>query len=272
MTFDQPFGTFAPTPFQQQVIGFTRKQVDNWLGRRLSFVARRLVLASLDQPIDISSFDIKFRLHPFDNLCEKRILFTPQFFDPVERKFITEMISKGKSVIDIGANIGIYSLWAAKAGATVVAAEPQPEVFARQAFNIAANGFGTIRAVQCAVADHYGTFDMTIDSRNLGHSGGATEGNVRITVPCKTLLGLLDENGIRQPDLIKIDVEGAEDVILSAFFATAPANRHPLAIILETVSACWKIDCVALCRDNDYELVSETRMNVILRKLPVNGA
>ena len=135
MEFDQPFGTFAPTPFQRQVIGFTRKQANTWLGRRLSFVARRLVLAKLDRPIDILSYGIRFRLHPSDNLCEKRILFTPQLFDPVERKLIAETISKGKSVVDIGANVGIYSLLAAKAGATVVAAEPQPEVFARQAFN-----------------------------------------------------------------------------------------------------------------------------------------
>lgn len=263
---DPPFGTFAPTPFQRAVVAFTRIQRPTWLGRRLSFMARRLVLAGLRRPIDMESCGLSLRLHPTDNLCEKRLLFTPQFFDRPEREFLARRLGEGATFVDIGANVGIYSLLAARAGARVVAVEPQPAVFARLAFNVRANGFESVAAEQAAVADRAGTFEITIDERNLGHSGGATAGGRAITVPCTTLLALLDAHGIERPDLLKIDVEGAEDVILLAFFENAPAARHPAAIILENAPERWALDCLALCRKHGYRVVGTARMNVMLEK------
>jgi hypothetical protein len=74
------------------------------------------------------------RLYPDGNVCEKRVLFTPQYFDPLEREMLAGRLREGFRFIDIGANIGAYSLFvAAKAGpsARILAVEPQPEVFAR---------------------------------------------------------------------------------------------------------------------------------------------
>lgn len=260
-----PFGAWAPTAFQRAVIAFTRRRKETWLGKRLSFFARRLVLAGLKHPLDVETYGVPFRLHPTDNLCEKRILFTPQFFDTAERAYLAAHLGPDSHFIDIGANVGIYSLLAARAGARALAIEPQPSVFARLAFNIAASGLGDrVTAVQGAVADRDGEMEIVIDAKNLGHSGVDTEGGRRITVPCTTLLGLLDKHGIERPDLLKIDVEGAEDIILTAFLDAAPPERHPGAIILENAPARWSTDCIALCHANGYRLAETTHMNVIL--------
>ena len=259
-----PFGACAPNWFQHAIIGFTRRRKETWLGRRLVFFSRRLVLTGLRRPLDVLSYDIRFRLNPNNNLCEKRILFTPQFFDVAERAHIAKTLEQGSSFVDIGANVGIYSMLAAHAGARVLAIEPQPVLCARLAFNKQANGFDAIETVQSAVGDNDGTMDIVIDEKNLGHSGAATEGEKRITVPCTTLIGLLDRHGIERPDLLKIDVEGAEDIILTAFFEHAPAARHPLSIILENAPERWATDCVALCEDQGYWVAETTHMNVIL--------
>ncbi len=260
-----PFGACAPNAFQRAVIGFTRRRKETWLGKRLCFIARRLVLTGLRRPLDVESYGLPFRLHPTDNLCEKRILFTPQFFDRAERAFLTEHLGPDSIFIDIGANVGIYTLLAAQAGARVLAIEPQPVVFARFAFNIAAGGLDDrVTAVEGAVADREGQLEIVIDERNLGHSGADTQGTRRITVPCRPLLALMDAHGIARADVMKIDVEGAEDVILNAFFRDAPPGRRPGAIILENAPARWAIDCVALCEDQGYRVVETAHMNVIL--------
>ncbi len=262
-----PFGACAPNAFQRAIIGFTRRRGETWLGKRLSFFARRLVLAGLGGPLDVETYGLPFRLHPVDNLCEKRILFTPQFFDTAERAFLAERLGPGKAFLDVGANVGIYSLLAAKAGARVLAIEPQPAVFARLSFNIAAAGMtDRIAAFEGAVSDREGTLEIAIDERNLGHSGADTEGTRRLTVACRPLLALMDENGIDRADVMKIDVEGAEDVILKSFFDTAPDDRLPGAIILENAPSRWAVDCVTLCRERGYEAARTTHMNVILTR------
>jgi hypothetical protein len=148
---DKPYGTFAPRRGLSRIIAWTRCASDSFLGRKVAYALRRLGLRSLDgRPVDIESLGAKMRLYPDGNVCEKRVLFTPQYFDPLERALLAERLRDGFRFIDIGANIGAYSLFvAANAGpsARILAVEPQPEVFARLSFNIAQNPFGTVKAV-----------------------------------------------------------------------------------------------------------------------------
>jgi hypothetical protein len=73
-TGSPPFGACAPNAFQRAVIGFTRGRKENWLGKRLSYFTRRLVLTGLNRPLDVETYGLPFRLHPTDNLCEKRTM------------------------------------------------------------------------------------------------------------------------------------------------------------------------------------------------------
>jgi FkbM family methyltransferase len=257
------------------VIRLTRSVPETWLGKRIAFAARRLALAGLKSPLDVDVFGRKLRVHPEDNVCEKRVLFTPQFFDPVERQVLAAAIRDGFTFVDLGANVGVYSLFVAGLagrGARVLAVEPQPEIYRRLTFNVAANDLGTIRTLQCAVADRDGTLDLFIDRGNRGQSSIAIATGERVTVPCRTLESVLNEAGFDRVDALKIDIEGAEDTVLVPFFATAPARLWPSLILLEMSSDRWKSDCVALCVDHGYRVTHRTRLNVILRKTSPKSA
>ncbi|ALA16224.1 MULTISPECIES: FkbM family methyltransferase [unclassified Chelatococcus] len=269
----EPFGRFAPRSLARTVIEMTRSLPDSWLGKRTAYGLRRLVINHLDgAPVDVETLGARMRLYPYDNVCEKKILFTPQFFDRQERALLAERIGDGFVFMDVGANVGAYSLFvAALAGprARILAVEPQPDVFERLVFNISLNPFGTIKAVACAVADRAGELTLFLDHENRGESsvkivGSGTAKSVR--VPATTLADLAREEGFERIDAIKLDVEGAEDLILEPFLQHAPPSLFPRLVILEDGSGRWQIDLPALLREKGYKLLAKTRMNFVFER------
>src|SRR6478736_2895064 len=172
MNDPRPFGAYAPTGFAKWVLGLTRAFSSGWAPRRVAFMLRRLAVQALKgQPVDVVSLGARMRLYPYNNVCEKRILFTPQFFDPEELALLESRIVPGFTFVDVGANVGGYSLFvAARAGGSgrILALEPQPEIFDRLTYNIRQNPFGTIKAVACAVADKTGELTLFLDPNNRG--------------------------------------------------------------------------------------------------------
>jgi len=234
---ERPFGAFAPKAYLARIIARTRAASDSFLGRKVAYALRRLGLRSLDgAPVDIESLGAKMRLYPSGNVCEKRVLFTPQYFDAVERELLVSRLRDGFTFIDIGANIGAYSLFvAARAGrgARILAVEPQPEIFARLAFNIAQNPFGTVKAVACALADKPGELTLFLDPAHKGESSvrllrSSTSTSVR--VPATTLLALIEVIPRFAPTLVKLDVEGAEEEALAGMTRTLERHQPDLAV------------------------------------------
>lgn len=273
---EQPFGAFAPKGAIARIIAWTRGAPDSFLGRKIAYALRRLGLRRLaGKPVDIEAMGARMRLYPDGNVCEKRVLFTPQYFDALERELLAGRLREGFRFIDIGANVGAYSLFvAAKAGpsARILAVEPQPEVFSRLAYNIAQNPFGTVKAVACALADKPGELTLFLDSSNRGESSvrilrsgtGATVTTVR--VPAVTLLALMESEGYDRLDAIKLDVEGAEDLILEPFLRDAPQHLWPSFIIIEDSRERWQTDLAGLLESNGYVLTAKTRLNLVFEK------
>ena len=188
-----PYGAHAPDAMVRRLMTHTRAAGDGWLARRIAFVLRRIAIKRLHgKPVDTETLGARFRLWPYNNVCEKRILFTPQFFDAREREILAERIGPGFVFIDIGANIGAYGLFvAARAGndARILCVEPQPDVYDRLVQNIRLNPFATVKAVDCAVADKPGELTLFLDPANSGEtsmkvvgSGGASTIRVAASV------------------------------------------------------------------------------------------
>jgi FkbM family methyltransferase len=147
-----------------------------------------------------------------------------------------DLIAPGSRVIDVGANIGVYSLpWAAvNADVTVHCFEPNPAVRSRLARNVALNRLtARIQLHTEALSDHagiatlYGSDDMS--SLNQGVYTGAGQ-----AVPTDVPLARLDDVlGIDGPpvSLMKIDVQGHELEVLRG--ADALISHHRPALILE---------------------------------------
>jgi FkbM family methyltransferase len=268
-----PYGTYAPTGFVRWAIERTRALPDVWPAWRLLFVLRRLAAGFLKgTPVDVERLGARLRLYPYNNICEKKVLFTPQFFDPEELAILETRIRDGFTFIDIGANIGLYALFvAARAGpgARILAVEPQPKVFDRLVYNIRLNPFGTVKAVACAIADKPGELTMFLDPKNSGESSvkivASSEART-VRVPATTLLDLIRGEGFGRVDAVKLDVEGAEDIILEPFFRDAPPELHPSFLIVEDGSRQWQSDLPGLLTGMGYRLVAKTRLNLLFER------
>ncbi len=143
--------------------------------------------------------------------------------------FIKTNLSKKKRgggvIIDVGANIGLYSLFFSKGmGARVISFEPVPQIFWKLQENIALNN-SPIVAEQVALGETNGMVDLWIPSDlklNSGHSTITKDKShlkddsrsISIKVPVTTIDSYCEKNNLGAISLIKLDVEGAEGTVL----------------------------------------------------------
>jgi FkbM family methyltransferase len=217
--------------------------------------------------VDIKTLGFNARLHPRDNLSEKRILYTPGRFDPTELDFLVGLLHPDFTFVDLGANCGAYTLHlAVKAlpDAKFYAIEAQPEMARRFAFNLAANKISAhVQLDELAISDKRGDVTFTINRHNRGESGLEGAGDI-ITVPALPLVDYLTERNITEVDAMKIDIEGLEHQVLQPFFETASPTIWPKCLIVEQLFATPAKDPVALACAHGYRIERDLGRNVIL--------
>ena len=268
------FGRHAPPAWMMRLLDTTRTCSASWVGKRLAFALRAVGIKALrGRPLDVSSLGARMRLYPAHNVAEKNLLFTPHYFDPTERRILAERLVGDFTFVDIGANAGGYALFVASlAGprARILAIEPQPDIFERLAFNIRQNSFPSIKAYACAVADRDGEITLFIDEANRGESSMRLMPTVaagrQVKVPAKALRTILAEEGFERIDAMKIDAEGAEELILEPFFRDTDPRLWPKLLILEMALARWSIDLPALIVAKGYRKILTTRTNAIYER------
>jgi FkbM family methyltransferase len=137
----------------------------------------------------------------------------PEFEDMA---FVLHFLRPADLLLDIGANVGVYSvLAAAVCGARAMAIEPVPSTFARLSANLRVNGIEIrVDAKNVGVASHAGTLTFTsMDdtvNRVVVTADSATEATVAVEVTTVDALA-----AAVKPALIKIDVEGFESEVLA---------------------------------------------------------
>jgi FkbM family methyltransferase len=130
----------------------------------------------------------------------------PKLFERKERELFCASIVPGSRVLDVGANIGIYTLLAAKRGATVFAIEADPLNAERLRNHVKLNGFtDRVTIFECAATNSEASITLYRDLDNSGHSNMFFGAN-GITVNGRTI----DSLGLPPIDLCKMDIEGAE--------------------------------------------------------------
>lgn len=135
------------------------------------------------------------------------------------------------TVVDVGANIGMFSIWQARRGARVIAYEPHPRAFANLLTNLEANGVGSrVTCVNAAVSRSRGDgWLSTAAGSTSAHLTGERSGD-GFVVPMMTLDESLATHDLASVDLLKIDVEGAELDVIAGARATLERTR---AVIIE---------------------------------------
>lgn len=242
----------------------------NWLGLRLALAIRHHHKRHCFGPIDVEALGVKLRLHPEDNFCENRLLFMPQFYDPLEFRFLARVLTSTSCFVDIGANVGIYSLVVATQLASqgrILAVEPDPVTFERLSTNLRLNNLDRVVTRKAAIGAAPGFLHLHRNPNNRGQnelrpeSGDGTE-----AVAVVTLAKLLIDADCRAPDVLKIDIEGMEESVLTAFFADAPADLRPRHFIIEERAGQPRAALRALFSAADYRKIEQTRTNSIWRR------
>ena len=159
-------------------------------------------------------------------------------YEPPVTRVVQHHLRTGGTAVDLGANWGYFSLLAAASvgtGGRVIALEPDPRQFEALRQNLAMNGFPQVTAMQAAAAAQEGRVSL------LGYDEHETNRGVsRIADPSapgrrfdvrSTSVDMLTGAWPRV-DLVKIDVEGAEDAVLDGMRAGLLARRYA-AILLE---------------------------------------
>jgi FkbM family methyltransferase len=169
-----------------------------------------------------------------DDPTHEALLLGSDFNDP-EFALLERHVRPGMTVVDIGANIGCYTLvLSSLVGETgvVVAFEPGPDNVAALRGNVERNGVKNVRIEARAVSDRSGTATLELSRASGEHRLAPSADGIRtVQVPVTTLDEALEPLGYRA-DIVKMDAQGAEFAVLRGMTRTLEANRN-LCLLVE---------------------------------------
>lgn len=142
--------------------------------------------------------------------------------EPDVQAFLAAQLSPGDVCCDIGANVGFFTLIAARlvgSAGKVYAFEPLPSNAEALRRNVDLNGLQNVEVIEAAVSDRSGTAELLLGQSSL--DGKLSTGDDPTGQSISVRLISLDQVGmVREPALIKIDAEGAEFSVLEGMRQT----------------------------------------------------
>lgn len=221
------------------------------------------VFSGIDREVVTVLDGSKITANP-SNTDGRRHLFASRYHDRAERAFVASILRPGDYAIDLGANIGLYSLLFARLvgpSGRVTAIEAEPANAARLRQNLALNSYVHVNVVEQGASDKHEMLTLHLSGTNLGmHSFVVDEGLGDVEVLCAPLSTMIDGRA----RLMKIDIELFEYPVLKRFFADAAPK--PEYILMEVWYAVPEgRDALETCLQNDYEQIASLGTNVVLK-------
>lgn len=162
-------------------------------------------------------------------------------YETLETEFVKSEVTKGDVVIDIGANIGYYSLILAKIvgdKGKVFAFEPAPDNFSLLKKNIEINDYKNVVLENLAISDKNGNIELYLSQESMGwHRIYPSKycGENHVKVKMVTLDDYFKEISLKDKiSFVKMDVEGAELGVLRGMTSILKNNKR-LTLLLEFV-------------------------------------
>ncbi len=188
------------------------------LRRNVLFPLRNALLGK--RPIALQAGGHSFVLAPEGAVPLE--IWSRRYFEKHELDLIVGALQPGMTFVDVGANVGLFSIPAAKRvqHGTVFAFEPSAWTVERLAKNVRLNDLSNLVIVRSAVGDYIGeaTLQVNVPGKDgLNTMGKPVHEDSEIAstekVPVTTLDDFLRQHSISHVDVMKVDVEGAELVV-----------------------------------------------------------
>ena len=226
---------------------------------------RKSVWRLLRSPIAVDWLDgLRLTLYPGNEIC--RSIFVTGRYEPNEFSGLSRVLKPGMTFVDVGANLGLYTLYAARRvsdNGRVIAIEPSSREMQALRKNMELNSLDNICPLHMAVSDHAGEVELLVASaRHAGHNTlGAFGHDTQLANREKVTIARLDEAlesaSVGRVDVIKMDIEGAELAALRGAAGTLERD-HP-TILLELSDRALNLqnatsaDVLALLEGSGYE-------------------
>src|SRR6266404_4023440 len=210
-----------------------------WLARRRGALWEAARETGVRVPLSVrwhSGTTVNVTLGNDNSLC----LYVCGSFEPNEFAFLDRALKPGMIFVDVGANDGYYTLFAARRvgpSGRVVAAEPSSRERAHLQRNLGRNGLDNVTVVPAAIGADTGLADLHLaHGVHAGHNtlGGFAHDDVERAslerVPIEPLDSVIARLGLARVDFVKIDVEGAEARVIAGACNLLTSMR-PLMLI-----------------------------------------
>ena len=189
---------------------------DQWSETKLPFLCRlllKLIRAGLsrgkvkkvlhrlwllncgDKPVDITVRGARYRLDFRDNTPARQVLFS-SYYDTKELDLLYQASHSGGIFVDIGANIGYYTIDMAVRGVDVIAIEPNPAVVDRLLLNVDANSISSKVIVEQLCVAEPGVHALSFTGYGAGSLIALHGPGEEIQVKGDTLLSILIKHDI----------------------------------------------------------------------------
>lgn len=210
-----------------------------------AYIDKRLHEDYMANPVEIKhvrGFDIC--LNPKD-LYISSYIAKASSYELTTTPVFASLLRQGDVVVDVGANVGWFTLLAAKItgkGGRVVSFEPEPTNFSLLSKSICLNGFKNVVALERCALDYDGevTLHLTTAINMPGsHSTVRDFGQGSITVPVSRLDSTLGTLGINRIRLLKVDAEGSEPQVIAGAMPLIEASKVQ-NMLLEWNPEAWQ--------------------------------
>jgi FkbM family methyltransferase len=221
------------------------------LGRLLPMRVRRTVVARLSTPL-VHGMDARLEVRVVEGSrmtiettdVAGRMLATSGVWEPHVTAVFRSLLRPGNVVVDVGANIGYFTLLAARlvgSEGRIYAIEPSPGTHAALVRNIRLNELRNVTPVEAAAGAEVGeaTLRDVVEGTNRGASslrsdperGWGVRKAVEVTVPLNTLAAIVPVDEWPRLRLVKVDVEGFEADVLRGLVPILENGHRPSVLV-----------------------------------------
>lgn len=223
-------------------------------------------------PPDVVEFaGVRMYVDPRDNHTERMIWLNAAPPEEKSLAALTDFVAgKDAFILDIGANCGAFAVplaHAAGEGSRLIAFEPNPVMIGRLGHNVRLNGLGErVRIEGCALADTHGEALLNFHGNNFGQATllptKRGSRNASTLVPLRPLTDFVQEAEGHAVSVLKIDVEGAEHVVMGPLLAAG--GWLPDVMLIETDHADgWDIDLIGQIKELGYTAEMQAEQNTL---------